>query len=436
VILSQEKSMRLRDALVLGAVLVLPVVALGAGGSAATPDPARLGAGPVFAVMELTFTGPELGPSDTPARDVHFSVLFRHESGSPSYLVQGYWDGDGRGGVRGGVFRVRFTPTRPGRWYLAEVRSNRKELDGQREDSYVEATPSRNHGFWEVDGTSAGRRWYRRSDGSHQYVVGNTFYSFLSETYLDGKPNGSDIARDVRGNAAYFKKLRFSPIGDRYPAPHAAPFLDDSGRPTYDGNYSHRPNPAWFHDRVDVAVRTAFDADLIADLIASGVDTEDARSALRPSHNGGDAEPFLRYLAARYGAYPNVWFCLINEYDIQTPHYTADEIRALGHRLRRYLPYPTPVSVHRSGGPWPTALNDDPSWNDHVIVQEKLRDLSDAADFVAESYARGGADRPVIDDELSYQGAGDGHDELDTIEAHLGAFLGGGYGTTGYKSAN
>jgi hypothetical protein len=411
-------------------------LALLAGGWAVPAASAQVAAGPIYGVVEIAFRGPTFGPTDAPARDVDFWVRVGHESGSPTYRIHGFWDGDGRGGVRGNVFKVRFTPTKPGRWTLAEVHSDRPELNGEKEGDQVVATPSALHGFWEVDAGSAGRRWYRRSDGSHPYLVGNTHYSFISETYLNGKPNGSDIATDVRRNARYFRKLRFSPIGDRYPNPTAAPFLDDAGKPTYDGDYSFRPNPAWFHRRVDLAVRTAFETDLVADLILSGVDTEDARSALGPGHNGGDPAPYLKYMAARYGAYPNVWFCLINEYDIQTPRYTPEQIRRDGHLLRGYLTYPSPISVHRSGGPWPTALNDEPSWNDHVIVQEKLRDLSDAADFLIESYRRGGADRPIVDDELSYEGAGDKHSEYDTIEALLGAFLGGGYGTTGYKSAN
>ncbi len=42
--------------------------------------------------------------------------------------------------------------------------------------------------------------------------------------------------------------------------------------------------------------------------------------------------------------------------------------------------------------------------------------------------------RPTINDELSYQGDGDQHSAADTLAAHLGAFLGGGYGSTGYKT--
>ena len=101
-----------------------------------------------------------------------------------------------------------------------------------------------------VDPDSPGRRWYRRSDGSHQYIIGNTHYSFLSG-YRDGdRPSGNDIAQDVARNAEYFKKLRFGLHGDRYPHPTEKPFLDDEGRPTDDGDFSHRPNPAWFHERV------------------------------------------------------------------------------------------------------------------------------------------------------------------------------------------
>ncbi len=40
---------------------------------------------------------------------------------------------------------------------------------------------------------------------------------------------------------------------------------------------------------------------------------------------------------------------------------------------------------------------------------------------------------PVVNDELSYEGKGDQHSEQDTIESHLGAFLGGGYASTGEK---
>ena len=80
-------------------------------------------------------------------------------------------------------------------------------------------------------------------------------------------------------------------------------------------------------------------------------------------------------------------------------------------------------------------MNATPAWHDHVIIQEKIKKLPVAADWVSRNHAIGG-NVPVIDDELAYEGAGDGWSEADVIESHLGAFLGGGYGTTGHKPGN
>lgn len=402
---------------------------------------AEAGRGGVYAVVELAFRGPLQGPRDAPARAIDFWVRFRHESGAPAYTVQGFWNGDGRGGTTGNVFKVRFTPTKPGRWMLVEVHSNRAELAGQRQGDYVTAAASRHPGFWVVDQASPGRRWYRRSDGSHQYIIGNTHYSFLSGCRDGGRPTGNDIAADVARNAEYFKKLRFSLHGDRYPHPDEKPFLDDEGRPTDSGDYSHRPNPKWFGERGDLAVRTGYEHDLIADLVLCGPDTEDSRATLRAAGNGGDPAPWLKYIAARYGSYPNVWICLCNEFDIRMPVFSEEEIARFGQIMRKFLPYPTPLSVHASPKPaWSRRFDELPEWADHHIIQRKLRELPTAADAIEAVWknprGKGPREKPTVDDELSYQGEGDKHGEEDTIESHLGAFLGGGYGTTGYKPGN
>jgi hypothetical protein len=402
-----------------------------------TVNAASLGTTDLYSPIEITFNGPSFGASDAPSRDVDFWVRFQHQSGSPSYKVHGFWDGDGKGGSRGNIFRVRFCPTREGRWNLVEVYSNQKELSGQHKNDHVTARRSKLHGFWEVDRSSPGNRWYKRSSGTHQYIFGNTMYSFISETYVEGKPNGSSIARDIKGNADYFKKLRFSPIGDLYPHPTDKPFFDNSGNQTADGNSSHRPNPQWFRNRVDVAVKDSFGYDLIADLIMAGVDHRDARSSLTPSNNNNDPAPFLKYLIARYGSYPNVWFCIVNEYDHsgRKPLFTSQQIVTFGNLAKSFMAYPSPLSVHLRSH-WRTDLNVEPAWNTHVIFQDKIKKMPETVDIFKKQYKDGGSKMPVIDDELSYEGAGDRHLEQDTIESHLGAFLGGGYGSTGHKSGN
>jgi hypothetical protein len=388
---------------------------------------------PLYGVHEMAFEGPACGPTDAPAQDVELVTTWRHASGEPTYMIHGFWDGDGRGGASGNVFKVRFCPTKKGKWTLVETTSNDAKLRGRHEGHTIQCKASTHPGFWLVDEEQTGGRWYRRSDGSHPYIFGNTMYSFLSE-YDKGGSTGGNIADDISGNARYFKKVRFSIMGDRYPHPKVKPFLDDAGEPTDDGDSSHRPNPAWFRNRVDLAVRTAYDCDLIADLILCGPDTEDSRSVLHAGHNDGDPTPLLKYIAARYGSYPNVWICLCNEFDIKKPKYTTKEIARFGRTIRGFLPYPTPLSVHAKPRDWYAELNTKPAWHDHVIIQKKIKKLPEAADWVSRNHAIGG-NVPVIDDELAYEGAGDGWSEADVIESHLGAFVGGGYGTTGHKPA-
>jgi hypothetical protein len=410
---------------------------------------AEAGRGGVYSVFEIAFRGPPQKPTDTPARDVDLRVTFRHDGGGPTYTVYGFWDGDGKGGTAGDVFKVRFCPTKPGRWELAEVRSNARELDGQRRGDHVTAVESKDHGFWEVDADSPGRRWYRRSDGSHQYIVGNTQYSFLSGYRDTGPVPNFDIVADVAANAKVFKKLRFALTGDRYVHPTEKPFLDDAGKPTDAGDFSGRPNPRWFAQRVDAAVRAAHDHDLIADLILCGPDTDDSRSTLRAKATGNDPTPWLKYVAARYGSFPNVWVCLCNEYDIKTKYPPAD-IARWGVAIKGFLPYPTPLSVHASQHPdgkqdgtkapaWSAKFDALPPWNDHHILQRKIRSIAPAADIIRLTWENPGGkprEKPTVNDELSYQGDGDKHTEADTLAAHLGTFLGGGYGTTGWKPGN
>ena len=387
--------------------------------------------GRVNSVLEILFHGPEQGTKDAPSRDITLWTRIQHESGSPTLKIHGFWDSDGRGGLKGNLFKIRFCPTKPGRWTIVEVVSNQDELHGQHEGSTIQVESSKHPGFWLPDPDSAGKRWYRRSNGSHPYIVGNTQYSFLSGYQKEGVPSGNDIERDIEGNAVYFKKLRFGLSGDHYPHPVEKPFLDDEGTPTDWGDYSHRPNPKWFHERVDLAVKTAYDCDLIADLILAGPDREESRSTLRAQHNNGDPTPFLIYIAARYGSYPNVWMCLCNEYEIKKPSYTEKQIARFGKILRDFLPYSTPLSVHSHPKTlWSEKFENLPPWNDHQIIQRKIRALAPAADVIRQTWenrkGRAPHFKPTVNDELSYQGRGDKHREGDTIESHLGAFLGGG----------
>src|SRR5262249_18723372 len=106
---------------------------------------AEVGRGEGFAPIEIDFRGPVQSAPEAPARDITFQVTFRQESGRHEYTVHGFWDGDGRGGTAGSVFKARFCPTAPGRWGLVKVQSRAPALRGQRQGDHVTATPSRLH---------------------------------------------------------------------------------------------------------------------------------------------------------------------------------------------------------------------------------------------------------------------------------------------------
>ena len=80
--------------------------------------------------VTLTLTGPEAveaadGPN--PFMDYRLTVTFAHESGSPTYLVPGYFAADGNAAnssaVSGNKWRAHLAPDKTGRWnYRIRVR--------------------------------------------------------------------------------------------------------------------------------------------------------------------------------------------------------------------------------------------------------------------------------------------------------------------------
>jgi hypothetical protein len=294
-------------------------------------------------------------------------------------------------------------------------------LNDQRQGETFEVEESGGPGFWLVDEQSNGR-WFVRSDGSYPYIIGNTHYDFL------GAPNGKEASResiefDISQNAIYFKKLRFCVRGLRSEntSSDIKPFFRSDGRETE--SETHRPNPKWYHDRVDVAVQKGYELDLICDLILGGTTGDQV----------ADSSGFLKYIAARYGSYRNVWITVGQEYNEQTD--PAHE-KAIGEQLRQWLPYPTPVSTHGTGSAeWDSRLNGD--WCTHSIRQgkhpEHLRNLAACSQAMIEDHNKNGG-KPAVNDENAYDP--NESTTLEALQAILGTFGGGGYGTVGHKLAS
>lgn len=374
------------------------LAALGLPCAASAAELARVA---VFHPAEVGLRGPALRGSDNPTLTVEVELEFTHEGGV-RHRVAGFWDG-------GESWRVRFSPTRPGRWSVTELRANRS-FSGARVGDHVTAVAGSHPGFW-VHGAG---RWFGRSDGSHPYLVGNTFYDFLFAP-RGREASAATIRRDVLDAAPFFNKLRFclqSPRNENRGA--LKPFLVGE---TPSDTETDQPNPAFFRERVDVAVAQAFALDVVADLVLGG--TVGAQVATRPG--------FLRYVAARYGAYPNVWFTIGQEWNEKV---SAAHQRDIGARLRALLPYPSPISTHGTGA-WDPALNG--AWATHSIRQLKADSLRQAATAMIRDHASNGG-KPTVNDENGYD-PGEAT-TAEVVEGITGTFLGGGYGTTGHKAAS
>jgi len=230
------------------------------------------------------------------------------------------------------------------------------------------------------------------------------------------------IETDIAENAKYFKKVRFCVRGFRSENadPDLKPFFKNGEMTEEETN---RPNPKFFRERVDVAVQKGYELDLICDLILGGTTGDQVTDSLG----------FIKYMAARYGAFPNVWFCIGQEWNEQAD--AAHEVR-IGSELRSFTPFPNPISTHATESfAWNSDLWGD--WNSHSIRQGKLpshlADLQSCAQAMMSDYENNQG-KPTINDEIGYDP--NESSEIDVLEGILGTFAGGGYGTTGHKLAS
>lgn len=412
------------------AVLVFAALLIPTG--AAWADDAAV---PQWAVHEVRLTA--VGAAKNPYRELGMTAEFAGPGGA-TRTVSGFWAG-------GATFVVRFTPTAEGEWTY-RTKSADAGLNG-RTGKLRCATPAKaSRGFLRRD--DAHPHHFVRDDGSHPLLFGTTYYDLLANLRGDGT-----WEKAVDGAAGYgINKVRFKACvcGGKS---HGAAFAATSpyGTTHDELNLDH-------FAALDEAVKYMADKGVIVNLILLW---NDDRNFGTPEQD----ERYLRYLIARYAAYPNVIFCLSNEWEY-TKHPLAywnrmgkiaraeDPWAADGKRVRA-------LSIHqRTRIGWQFA---DQDWPGHVVVQYGVRNPGGAGVSPKEvpRYAHGdqwgyeavrfnwGCGKPVINDEYSYAGdpndpsalradgggkKGDPMTRAKHRQVMWGTYLAGGYGSTGDKS--
>ena len=318
-------------------------------------------------VSEWDFEGPV---TPIPGDRVPLTVRFRHDSGWERDVL-GFWDGDRR-------YAVRFSPPLPGRWEWT-TRSEAAEL--HRRHGRFEAVPGKGRGPVRV----ASRFHFAHADGTPYRPVGATVYNWIHQ---------DDALRRQTVDAvveAGFNKLRFMvfPQAGGYieHEPDLMPFEKTAGR--WDVS---KPVPAFFR-RLDDLVARLGERGIQADvLIFNAYDR--GHFGLDELSEEEDAA-YLRYLVARLGAHPHVWWSLCNEFDLLTDR-PADRWDRMGVLLSDIDAHGHLRSIHN----WMELHDHNQPWVTHASIQNGQA----TTEFGRAGLYRDVYRKPVVLDEIKYEG--------------------------------
>lgn len=302
--------------------------------------------------------------------DVNFSATFTN--GQEKVTVRGFYDGDD-------TFLMRFMPSSEGTWTYV-TSSNVPALN--RKKGSFECVPAGegNHGPVTVDGLH-----FKYADGTRYYPVGTTSYDWM---HVPGDYPAKTVASL---KASGFNKVRslFFLHNLNIDYPEVYPFLKNE-----DGSWDYQHfNPAYFRyveDRILALREIGVEMDLI----------------LFHPYDGGrwgfDRMPmdvnmrYLSYITARFSAFRNIWWSMVNEYGgIKTVPYEGwiDMAR----KVDEGDPYGHPLSIHGYTAQYHDYFNP-------VFTHTSIQDHKPVMDAGNAFTIRNIYKKPVIFDEVCYEG--------------------------------
>lgn len=320
----------------------------------------------VWDIFELALDGPSDG---NPYLDVELSATFT--SGTRTFDVPGFYDGDGR-------YLVRFMPDAEGVWTY-ETRSSTPALSGH--TGSLTATPARPgiHGPVRV----ANQFHFAHADGTPYLSFGTTCYAWTHQPLPEQEKTLQTLAK------ARFNKLRMGVFPKDYPYNVNEPLHDVYQRKP-DGSFDFdRPNPESFRHFED-QVKALGDMGIQADIIMLHPYDRWGYSGMSEAQD----YRYFAYLVARLGAYHNVWWSLANEYDFlldTKPMHQWDRFFAI---IAENDPYDHLRSIH-NGDPEANYDHSQP-WVTHVCIQNW--DVKRTGEW------RAAYGKPVVNDEPEYEG--------------------------------
>lgn len=387
--------------------------------------------------VRLTASAAYANPYRNAAAQV--SLVFSGPSGA-AQRVQGFWEGSVEAGTGKTKMTVRFTPMSTGVWSYASTSQD----------------PGLNNKTGSFTVIGSGRGFLRRNANRPEQFVfdnnvkmfmwGQTYYNLVS-TARGGGPWKAAIDQSAASKLNKVRLLVF-PFQKRDEAGECgaaqAPYPDS--KPFTDANHTVLDIQHW--RRLDEVVHHLNSKLMVADLIVFSTNCP----SYSPLGNVED-ERYLRYVLARYAAFPNVIWCLTNEWQfapdgacsLPSPH-PKSYWENLGNIVRNEDPWMNdssgarqrPLSIHQRTQHTFDFLSS--VWPTHAVLQDGVRN----GRFEAPTFANGdewgnysirknlGSGMPVVNDEYGYLGEKGGAYDRDQHRRTIwGIALAGGYGSAG-----
>lgn len=317
-------------------------------------------------MIELSLTGPA---EPIPADRTPLVVRFTHAQAVVE--VPGFWDGDDR-------YPVRFSPRLEGEWRWTS-RSAAPELDGWTGTFAV--GPRTRAGGVRVAAT----HHFAHDDGTPFRPVGATAYNWLHQE----EPLFSQTVEAIAD--AGFTKLRFLvfPQAGDYVShfPDLLPFEKDA-----EGRWDVARPILPFFRRLDDAVALLGERGIQADLLLFNA-YDNGRFGLDALDEDTETA-YLRYVVARLSAFDNVWWSLCNEFDILGR--PLERWNRMGRLLAEIDPHARLRSIHQ----WVEFPDHNQPWITHASIQNG----SATADFGRANLYRDAFPKPIVLDEIKYEG--------------------------------
>ncbi len=408
--------------------------------------------------ITVTLAGPDAAATDSapnPFKDIRLQVAFTGPE-NRRYDVPGFFDGDGRGGPKGNVWRARFTPDAAGEWtYQARFRQGPDVAIDVKPDAGTSLELSNMNGTFAVaprDPEAAGfAKWGRLRYADNFYLKfadgpywirggtdepedllgyqdfdntpGKHKYSAHVEDWRAGDPEwGNGRGHGLVGALNYLARQHVNSIyfltmnigGDGKDVwPWIGP-INPKGSPENDNQHYDVGKLAQWETVFDHAQRLGVFLHFVFN------EAEEAnKRELDDGELGPERKLYYREMIARFGHHLALEWNLCEEYNLQFD-FGPERIREFADYVRAVDPYDHPITVHSAGDPVEKLrfIFGDPRFS-LTSIQLNHRPIHEVTEAFRKETRLAGRPLPVSLDEFTLdRGQRASHIPVDDAEGH------------------